>query len=57
LTLRTSSEAVKPQGIIIWSSLVTGASNHKNEITSITFIEKKWLMLVIEPGTSAPEVK
>lgn len=50
MTLRTSSEAVKLQGIIIWSSFVTGASNHKNEITSITFIEKNgwcWLLNLV----------
>lgn len=50
MTLRTSSEAVKLLGIIIWSSFVTGASNHKNEITSITFIEKNgwcWLLNLV----------
>lgn len=52
-----SREIARNEFIIPWSSFVTGASNHKNEISSIKFIEKKWLMLGIEPGTSAPEVK
>ena len=52
-----SREIARNEFIIPWSSFVTGASNDKNEISSIKFIEKKWLMLGIEPGTSAPEVK